>query len=281
MTVLTGYSNYEINGIPLQTLGWNLVHLTGLDGMPARRGQNLPTPYQDGDFSFGEKFYDSRSFIAKMMVLPQDSDGVVNAVDGGQYNLRSNFDYLKGVFNLNPGLQVLSFDVFDGAGGSVTREIDVEILAPFHMNESNKHGLEFSMEMIAPRPFWREMPIETVNENGLTGLHNFNIDTAGNAPIGDLIITIDVNAASSTPSLEVVSNGDKITFVDTTLVNTDQIVIDLGAKSFELNGDRADAAIIRETSWFMRLAPSAALAMRFDCVSGDYDLQLEYHKKWL
>jgi hypothetical protein len=103
----------------------------------------------------------------------------------------------------------------------------------------------------------------------------------GNTDIGDLIITIDANGASSTPSLECVSTGDKITVQDTGLILNDQYVIDLGAKSFQKNGVRADTFIKRESAWLMRLPAAASLAMRFDALSGDYDLTLGYYKKWL
>ncbi len=281
MTV-TGYSNFKMNGVSLQTYGWNFEVLDGLAGMPGRRGSNRSTPYQDGDFSYGEKFFGSRLFAAQLHVYPQDADGVVNGVDGARYNLNANMDYLKGVFNQNAGLQLFSYEVKDGVGGSVTRDIDVEILAGFTFTEESKSVMTATVVMNAPRPFWREKPLTTVNRNAITVFpDNFNIDTLGNAPIGDLIITIDVNAASSTPSLECVSTGDKITFNDPSLILNDQIVIDLGARTFKKNTVRADALVQRTSTWFMRLPTAASLAMKFDVTSGNYDLQLDYYRKWL
>lgn len=251
--------------------------------MAGRRGSNLPTPYQDGDYSFGDKFYTSSAFMLDFIIMPWDaSQGVTHASGQGRGHLQENLDLLKALLQQNPGLQTLSYEI-DTGGTPIVREIDFEVLsAVTNADYKNKRLFKFSVLCTAPRPFWRELPLTTVNENTITSFpHDFNIDTAGNAPIGDLIITIDVDAASSTPSLEVVSTGDKITVNDGSLVNTDQIIIDLGARTFTKNAVRADSLILRETAWFMRLPAADVLAMRFDATSGDYDLQLDYYKKWL
>ena len=111
MATFVGYSNYKMNGIQLQTFGWNVISTSGADSLPARRGSNNPTPYQDGDYSFGDKFYQSRTLKLTIGVLPQDSDGKVTAADGGQYHLQNNIDYLKGILQQNSGLQLFSFEV--------------------------------------------------------------------------------------------------------------------------------------------------------------------------
>ncbi len=279
----TGYSRFKMNGVSLTTYAWNIEDVSGIDGMPGRRGRNLPTPYVDGDYSFGVKFYESRSFILKMVVLPNDAAGNVTSVDGARWHLRDNFDTLKGVLNQNAGMQTFSFEVKDGVGGgSAVREIDVEILAPFGIREKAKQAIEFSVELVAPRPLWRELPLVTVDELAVSTFpYNFNVDTLANAPIGDMVITLDANAAGSSPSLECVVTGDKITIADAGIVLNDQFIINLNTRSFTKNTVRADPFIQRETAWFMRLPPAASLAMRLDALSGDYDLKLEYHKKWL
>ncbi len=129
MATFVGYSNYKWNGIQLQTYGWNLIGTGGTDTLPARRGSNNPTPYQDGDYSFGDKFYQSRILKLSIGVLPQDSDGKVTAADGPLFHLQDNLDYLKGILQQNTGLQLFSYEVKDGTGGTVVRELDVEILA--------------------------------------------------------------------------------------------------------------------------------------------------------
>ena len=282
MATFVGYSNFKMNGIQLQTYGWNLISTDGVDSLPARRGSNNQTPYQDGDSSFGVKFYQSRVLKFTSGGLPQNSDGKVTAADGPLYHLQNNIDYLKGILHQNSGLQLFSFEVENGVGGQVQREIDVEILASSSIRPFLKNGKQFDIVMTAPRPFWREMPLVTVNQNTITSFpHAFNINTLGNAPINDMVMTIDANASGAAPSLECVSTGDKISITDVGILINDQFIIDLNTKTFTKNTVRADGFISRETAWFMRLPPAASLAMSFDATSGNYDLQLEYYKKWL
>lgn len=275
-----GYSNYKLNGTSLQNYAWAVSTLTGLDSLPGRRGANNPTPYQDGDFSFGEKFYQSRMFHANIMIFAQDAAGAVTASDGAEYHLRKNVDDFKTLCHENPGLQTLSFEVKDGIGGSVTREIDVEVLLTSEIQQDSPLIRSFLVEFSAPRPFWRETPLITVNRNGIS-TDSFNIDTAGNAPIGDAVITIDATAPSSTPHIECTITGDRITISDVGILTNDQFVIDLGTKTYTKNGVRADSFVQRESAPFLRLPAASSLAMTFGSVSGTFDLQLEYYKKWL
>ena len=75
--------------------------------------------------------------------------------------------------------------------------------------------------------------------------------------------------------------GEKITVSDVGAVLNDTYVLDSGAKTFTKNGSSAPALVSRTDAWFMRWAPAASLGLRFDCVSGNWDLTLEYYKKWL
>ena len=275
-----GYSNYKLNGTSLQNYAWAISTVTGLDSLPARRGTNNPTPYQDGDYSFGEKFYSSRRFVANVQIFAQDATGAVTSSDGAEYHLRKNVDDFKTLCHQNPGLQTVSFEVKDGVGGSVTREIDVEALVVADMRSDNNLIRSFVVEFTAPRPFWRELPLITVTRTGIS-TDSFNIDTAGNAPIGDAVITVDAVAPSSTPHLECTITGDRITISDVGILTNDQFVIDLGSKTYTKNGIRADAFVQRESAPFLRLPAASSLAMTFGSVSGSFDLKMEYYKKWL
>ena len=278
---MSGYSQHKINGTALQELRWNILEVSGTDSVPGRRGKNLATPYADGDYSFGEKFYDNRSFRMKFVVLPQDAAGEVTAADGPRYHLRKNLDDLKAILQLNSGFQTYSFVVKDGVGGTVTREVDVEIMNTSEIKEYKKVAYTFNIEFEVARPFWRELPIVTHQElNKASFPYGFNLDTAGNAPIGDAVITITCDVGGTNPSLECTSTGDLITIADT-LIAADEYILDLGAKSFTKNGSRADTFITRNKAWFMRLPASASLAMVLDADSGTYDLEVEYYKKWL
>lgn len=277
----TGYSSYKFNGQSLQTYAWNLESISGLDGLPARRGSNIRTPYSDGDYSFGDKFYDSRTLTMTLLVFGQDANGAVTASDGPYYHLQKNIDDLKAILHQNAGLQTFSFVVKDGIGGTITREIDVEIMTAVEIQSSANLVKKLVVQLECPRPMWRELPKVTVNRNGITVFpDSFTIDTLGNTRIQDVVITIDANAAGQNPYIECVPNGDRITIQDSPATN-DQYVIDLGSKSFTKNGTRADGFIGRTSATYLLLPPAATLSMEFGATSGDYDLTLEYYKKWL
>ena len=275
----TGYSNYKLNGYPLQTLGWNIDKLDGIDGMPEKRGANLATPYHDGDYSFDDKFYGSRSFAIRMLVFPQDENGNVNPIEGGAFNLRENLDFLKGLFTANRGLQTFSFEVRDGQGGAVEREIGVEVLAPFDIAESKKHGLQFTIELVAPRPFWRDSdPKQFVLSNADTH-ESFYLPIGGNAPEGDAVMTIYTEANGLDPNIECRTTGDRVYIKDTTLYG-DTYVLDFGKRLFTKNGLRADSMIIRTTPQFMRIPPGDPY-FTFRSMAGRHTLTIDYHRKWL
>ncbi len=274
----TGYSNYKLNGYPLQTLGWNIDKLDGIDGMPEKRGANLATPYHDGDYSFDDKFYGSRSFAIRMLVFPQDENGNVNPIEGGAFNLRENLDFLKGLFTANRGLQTFSFEVRDGQGGAVEREIGVEVLAPFDIAESKKHGLQFTIELVAPRPFWRDSDskrLEVIGDN----YTSFSLNIGGNAPEGEAVITFKSLQGGSNPSIECTTSGDRVWVSDIAHYH-DEYVLDFSKRLFTKNGLRADSLITRRTPQFMRI-PAQTAWMIFRSSTGTWDVTIDYHRKWL
>ncbi len=274
----TGYSNYKLNGYPLQTLGWNIDKLDGIDGMPEKRGANLATPYHDGDYSFDDKFYGSRSFAIRMLVFPQDENGNVNPIEGGAFNLRENLDFLKGLFTANRGLQTFSFEVRDGQGGAVEREIGVEVLAPFDIAESKKHGLQFTIELVAPRPFWRDSDskrLEVIGDN----YTSFSLNIGGNAPEGEAVIGFKSLQGGSNPSIECTTSGDRVWVSDVASTH-DEYVLDFGKRLFTKNGLRADSLITRRTPQFMRI-PAQTAWMIFRSSTGTWDVTIDYHRKWL
>jgi hypothetical protein len=277
MTVTTTRP-FKIDGTALNTYAYNIEVIDGIYGHPGRRGINAPTPYQDGSYSFGRKFYEERRFMLQMMVFATNVNGAITHTDGGFGHLYENLDTLMGLFH-SDGLLTFSRTMADGTS---TREIDVEVLSAFPVNSgAGASSYRFVVEFTAPRPFWREMPKITVNENAISSFpHAFNVATAGNVPIGDAKITIACTSAGSTPSLEIVSTGDIIT-VNDALSGGDSVVIDLATKSFTKNAVRTDASIERNRAWFLRMPPAASLGMSFDALSGTYNLTMEYYKKWI
>ena len=277
---VTSARPWKLQGTSLQTLGYNIEVIDGMLGMPGKRGRNVDTPYQDGQYSFGTKFYSSRTLKLSMYVFGADVDGDITSVDGTFDHLYSNLDTLLGLLH-SESLLVLSRDIPDGAGGLITRAIDVEMLHEFPITRGPAPNVwKYQALFEAPRPFWREMPKITVVESAISSFpHAFNLNTQGNAPIGDLKFTVDCTVAGSGISLSIASNDDVVGIGN--LIASDSFVVDLGIKSFTKNAVRADSVISRNNAWYLRLQPAAALGMIFDAAGGTHTLTLEYYKKWL
>jgi hypothetical protein len=273
---------YKINGTSLTTYRWNLVDMDGIHTRPSLRGQPTPTPYRHGSFSFGRKFYEEKFFVMRMSILGMNADG---GLDGGfttaTEQLYKNLDDFQGMFHSTAAL-VLEHTMADQ---STTRELDVEVAGDFLIRSvDGDQRYEVNVPLVSARPFWREMPLITDSETGLTGFNAFTIPVDGNAPVDDLIFTINCTSAGSSPQIEIPSTEDVITISDATLTGGDEIIIDLANREFTKNGVRYDSAIGHNRAWFIELpAPlgvPATLGVEFDSVSGTYNLDIARYNKW-
>jgi len=262
-------------GVNLQTLGYNIEVIDGFYGRPGRRGKNRPTPYLDGAYSYTQKFYEPRRLFLRMGVYATDADGQVTHSDPFEH-LYENLDTLFGLFH-SDDLIPLQRTMGDGA---TIRQLDVEVLRDTTVTGSTPSSYKFVAELQAPRPFWKQLPVVSTVESGVTGPHAFNIAIGGNAPIGDAKITIDCTSAGSNPSLEIASSGVFVKYASA-MSPGDTVVLDLAERSFTYNGARADAAIQRNRAWFLRFPPDvASLGMAFDADSGTYNVTIERYNQW-
>ena len=268
---------FKLDGVSLQTFRWNLVDMSGMFGRPGKRGDILLTPYNDGGFTEPEKFYNPRRMVARMMIMGTDANGGTAHPDGWFGQLYQNVDDLMDLLN-SKTLHVLERTLADG---TTKRELDVEVIdaIPIRSLYADR-GYALGVQFIAARPLWREMPLITDTENGISSFpHAFTIDVGGNAPVQDIKITIACTAAGINPSLKEDVSGDIVTVVDS-LVNTDSVVIDLANRSFKKNGTTTNT-ITRNRGWYLRLAPDqSSLGMTFDATSGTYNLMIERYDKW-
>ncbi len=273
---------YKINGTSLQTHRWGLNTIDGIHNRPGLRGRSTPTPYRHGSFSFGRKFYEEKFMVLKMTILSSNAAG---GLDGGFTDpfeqLYKNLDDFQQLF-YSTDLLTMSRVLADE---STVREIDVEVAGDFVIRATNNDQMyEVNVPLVAPRPFWRELPLNTDTETAITGLRAFDIDVDGNAPVDDAVFTIDCTSAGSSPQIEIPSTGDIITVADATLTGGDEIIIDLSNRTFTKNGVRNDLAIQHNRAWFIELpAPlgvPATLGVEFDSVSGTYNLDIDWYHKW-
>ena len=272
----------KIGGTSLQTYRWNLDSLDGLHNRPSLRGKPAPTPYRHGSFSFGRKFYEEKFMVLKMSILGMNADG---GLDGGfttaMEQLYKNLDDFQGLF-YGTDLLVMERTLADG---TTKREIDVEVAGDFSIRSmDHDQRYEVNVPLVAARPFWREMPLITDNENAITGFSAFTIPVDGNAPADDVVFTIDCTADGSSPQIYVPTTEDLIVVQDATLTSGDEVIIDLANRQFTKNGVRYDQAISHNRAWFIELpAPlgvPATLGVEFDSVSGTYNFQAERYNKW-
>ena len=273
---------YKINGTSLTTFRWNLATMDGIHTRPPLRSRPTKTPYRHGSFSFGRKFYEEKFFVMKMAILGQNADG---GLDGGFTTaieqLYKNLDDFQALFH-SQALLVLEHTMADQ---TTKRELDVEVAGDFvikSVDADNRY--EVNVPLIAPRPFWREMPLIQDSETSLTGFNAFTIPVDGNAPVDDVVFTINCTADGSSPSIKIPTTGDIVTISDATLTSGDEVIIDLANRSFTKNAVRNDLAIQHNRAWFIELpAPlgvPATLGVEFDSVSGTYNLDIDRYNKW-
>lgn len=92
--MITTEETWEIDGVPLNTLAYNIVSLSGnREGPPPVRGENLMVPLRPGKI-WVERFPDERVITLGMWVQGSDDDGNPPDDIGLRRQFRANWDLL-------------------------------------------------------------------------------------------------------------------------------------------------------------------------------------------
>lgn len=95
MTVTTE-ETFKVDGVILNTFAWNIDTLSGREGLPPRRGKNIPIPFRTGRV-WTPKTYEERTINLSMWVKGSTEDGVIPA-EGARAKYNDNLRVLKRLF---------------------------------------------------------------------------------------------------------------------------------------------------------------------------------------
>ena len=141
-----------------------------------RRGSNPVVQYRHGEYSTPRKYVRAANLSLETVIRYTNSAGAVTHADGAPGHIMENWAHLKRIFGAQQGtlcrLQRTAPDY-----GDVYR--DVELLADVKPSQA-RHIMSWPLH--SPHPFWIGAA-----DTGNTGA---TLTVAGDAPIGDAVITL-------------------------------------------------------------------------------------------
>jgi hypothetical protein len=264
--------NYLADGTALDTYCESVRILDEVGA--SKRGSNIVVPYLHGEWSEYKKWFNAVPFGLECVLRYTNASGAVTHTDGAPGHVYENLAALKQIFGKRNTTVTLTRDTPHQG----TNRADVEVLEEIH-SVGPRHKYLIICRMV--NAFWRETPAEQDVETGIATSRSYTIDTGGNAPIGDMVITFDINANTTGPRLALVAGNDFVKYVGD-LVNTDQVVFDVGARTVTKNGSNAAANLQIGTAWWMEFpSDTTGLQLSATATAGtDWDVTIDWNNKW-
>lgn len=97
---------WEVDGVSLHTWAWAIETLSGRDGVPGRRGDNVALAYRPGAL-WVPKALEPRQLSLALWVKGSDADGVIPGA-GARAQFRQNLEALKALFGVTERELVLT-----------------------------------------------------------------------------------------------------------------------------------------------------------------------------
>jgi len=244
------------------------------EASPSKRGSNIVVPYLHGEWSEYNKWFNSVPFGLECALRYTNASGAITHADGAAGHVYENLAALKYLFGKRTGTVTLTRETPHQG----QNRADIEVLDEIH-SVGPRHKYLIICRMV--HAFWRETPAEQDIETGITTSRTYTIATGGNAPINDMVITFDINANTTGPRLALVA-GDDFVKLTGDLVNTDQVIFDVGARTVTLNGSNAADRLAIGTAWWMEFASAKpTLGLTATATAGtDWDVTIDWYNKW-
>lgn len=250
MTVTTT-ETVSVDGVVLNTLGYNLTTLTGRSGIPPRRGENVEVAYRQGRYWVAKSF-DQRQETWSMFIVGADVNGLVPA-QGARAQFNENLRLLKGMFGVRQRLLTLEKKL-ELVSGLVTLSAAAECvntLDPSSMAGGTR--AVFSADLVFPDPFWyRPQIIESIGSAGATVTHPGNVE-ATKMTIRFIGPLTNPQLTNTTRSPEVwVSYAGSVLAGQTIEIDTEAFTAVLGGGVNLVGNIRHEGSV-----WWMELLPGA------------------------
>lgn len=153
----TTEETWKVNGTTLNTLAYNIETLSGREGIPPRRGENIVIPYMSGRL-WVPKVADERPLTLAMWVQDKDVNGTrPSTPTARRAQLRDNTQALKDLFGVYDSLLTLERKIRLGSGLKTwTAEAECVGSMPFEWEEQHDWFAKFVVDLIMPDPYWYE-----------------------------------------------------------------------------------------------------------------------------
>jgi hypothetical protein len=247
------------------------------EGMGSRRGSNPVIPYRDGEFSDPFKFLDAHTVLLDMNIHYHNGSGIVDHPNGAAGHAHENASAIKNLLGYGSRNRRVLRRVDPNAGNV---EALIESLSPMENQEAR---YKFVAILRLVEGSWRDQAATTDTQSSISAFpHAFtDIDTLGNAEIGDAKFTLTCVSAGTNPSISNDVTGETI-FIPGSFSASDEIIIDLATpRSFTLNGSRY-APVNANRGWWIRLPyDTTGVPMTLDADSGTWTLVTEWRNRWL
>lgn len=212
-------------------------------GASSKRNTNVPFPYQHGEHSTPDKFYDAADVLLEMRIIESDGDPYLH------------LSQLQKLFGKTTGYTTLT-QTGHVTGGTVSA--DVELLSDPRPTQDR---FTYVFPLRNPRGFWYG---PTVTASGTAP----SITTAGDRPIDDMVITfsapgtaIHVHTAYGTSTIGWAGTGTAI--------------VDVGAKTVTKAGGNQDANLEVSQPWWMRFAEATTVNL-----TSTVSITVDYRNKY-
>lgn len=231
---------------------YQITSVDGLEGLPELSVQDSDRGYNDGMFS-GRDFLRGRQVIFQMQVFA-----------GGGYTAQQNFNTLQAnLLYQQTGTTAMTFKL-SGAEGELLANARVRAVKAVIDPDYTYGFIKASVNMFLPDPKYYTSTATTASLSpqpalGRTYDRTYNLVYGGGSIATSTAIvnsgwattypTITITGPVISPTVGNVTTGQYLT-VNTSLTNTDTLIIDLDQKTVSLNGAYARNLLAGNSQWF-------------------------------
>ncbi len=273
---------WEINGVSLQTLGWNITSGGGdLMSPPPMRGEDIVIPYVPGAV-LQPRIPDSRTISFSMWVQGSDSDGRVPASATMRAEFEKNLKMLRALF-WNGGQPVTLTRRWKnyGAGAVVSASATAIFEGGFAPAMTGSQRATYSVDMRLPDPFFYGAEELLATFSGATSQ---TIPVTVKGDYESTSIRLEVDGARNNVRLTNTGEGIWVN-LNQNLSVSDKAVLSVDAWTAFKNPTGTSVNVIRDVTYvghtrWMSLTPGAR-NLSVTSTSGTGAVRVYYRPKYL
>lgn len=141
---------WDVDGVPLNTMAYNIETIEGREGIPPKRGENIAIGTHRGR-QWVQKPPDQRPLTLGMWVV--GSDNKRERFDGSRARFKANFAFLKRLFGVTDRLLTITRRE-RRPDGVLVLQADAEVVGTMDLSARGPAAGKFSVDLIMPDPYW-------------------------------------------------------------------------------------------------------------------------------